>query len=424
MTMAAHSPIAGAGPRARGTFLVMATMLVALPLIAIQGPAHTTPMDAVNAAFLALYWGWLLSRREKMFFPLVLPFWLIQLGSCTGLYTADERLRAVLTVVEDLYLYVWYVTLTHFLTRRCRIEDVATVFIAVACGVAFLTVADAHLGLFGGRFAGTKRATGTFENPNMFGDYLVVSFFICWAAAAAAGRRLFYLGLPLLGLGVLSTHSNGCLVSLIGGCGVTVAAYRSFWKPKQLGTVLVLGGALLGIVGVFHDQLQQVAVQRFSGSRSEVGGAALKGASERLPIWENILKLVWQNPGGIGPGNLADVEAATTGDKHSAHSEYLGMLAERGFFGLAGWFGILGALFLMLGRIRTAAAAGFRPLGVEQLYGLFGALAAHALVIELSHFRHTWIVFAIITAAAMQAVARTAGDGSRPRLAPLFAEAA
>ena len=78
----------------------------------------------------------------------------------------------------------------------------------------------------------------------------------------------------------------------------------------------------------------------------------------------------------------------------------------------------------MLGRIRAAAALGFRPLGVEQLYGLFGALAAHALVIELSHFRHTWLVFAVITATAMQAAARTASAGSRPRLAPLFAEAA
>src|SRR5207244_12443796 len=51
MTMAAHSPIAGAGPRARGPLLLMATMLVALPLIALQGPAHTPPIDPVNPGF-------------------------------------------------------------------------------------------------------------------------------------------------------------------------------------------------------------------------------------------------------------------------------------------------------------------------------------------------------------------------------------
>jgi len=423
MTMPAYSSIAGAGPRTRGTFLVMAAMMVALPLIAIQGPAHTTPMDAVNALFLGLYWCWLLSRREKMLFPLALPFWLIQLGSCTGLYGAEDKVRAVLTVVEDVYLYVWYVTLAHFLTRRCRVEDVAAIFIAVACGISFLTIADAHFGLLGGRFAGNLRATGTFENPNMFGDYLVVSFFVTWAAASG-GRRICYLGLPLLGLGIISTHSNGALVSLLGGCAVMVAAYPVFWKPKQLGTVLVIGGLLLGIVGAFHDQIQELAVERLGGSRSEVGGAALKGASERLPIWENVLKLVWAQPGGVGPGNLADVDAITMGDRHSAHSEYVGMFGERGPFGLVGWLGVMLSIFLMLGRIRAGAAAGFRPLGVEQLYGLFGAMAAHALVIELSHFRHTWLVFAIITATAMQAAARTTGEGSGSRPAPLFAEAA
>ena len=250
MTLTAHTPVAGTEPRARGPFLVMAAMLVALPLVAIQGPAHTTPMDAVNALFVGLYWCWLLVRREKMLFPLAFGFWLIQLGSCTGIYAADERVRAALTVIEDVYLYIWFVTLVHFLARRCRISDVAMIFILVACGVAFLTVADAHLGLFGGRFAGTKRATGTFENPNMFGDYLVGAFFVTWAAAAA-GRRIFYAGLPLLGLGILSTHSNGCLVSLIGGCGVTVIAYPAFWKPKQLGSTLVLAGTLFGIVGAF-----------------------------------------------------------------------------------------------------------------------------------------------------------------------------
>src|SRR5207253_9283324 len=124
------------------------------------------------------------------------------------------------------------------------------------------------------------------------------------------------------------------------------------------------------------------------------------------------------------PGTRANAEAATTGASPPAHSESLGMPAAPAFSALAGWATVPRGLSPIRGRTRRAAAAGSRPLGAEQLYGLFGALAAHALVIELSHFRHTWIVFAIITATAMQAVARTAGDGSRPRLAPLFAEAA
>ncbi len=392
--------------RTRSGFILTALMMIALPLVAIQGPAHTTPMDAVNFMFVIVYWAWLFARRERIPFPLMVAFWLIMVGSCTGMYAAEDKPRAILTIFEDLYLYSWFVTLTDFLSRRARPSDAAILWVGVACTVAFATLADAHLGLFGGRFAGTKRATGTFENPNMFGDYLTVSFFVAWSVAAAR-RRWFYLTLPLLLGGIFSTASNGALVSLIGGTSCVIAAHEGFWKPRQLGAMLIIGGLLFGIVGTFHDQIQQFAVERLSSGRGQVGGAAMKGASERLPIWENIFKQVLDKPTGVGPGNFGIVDAMTTGDDHAAHSEYLGMLAERGVIGFAGWCGVMIGIFLMILRLRTARTLGFEPLGVEQLYGLFGAMGAHALVIELSHFRHTWMVFAVLASAAAQATRLT-----------------
>jgi O-antigen ligase len=241
----------------------------------------------------------------------------------------------------------------------------------------------------------------------MFGDYLVVSLFAAWAVAAG-GQRLAYFALPVLFAGVLATASNGCLVSVIAGVGTVVIAHRSFWKPRQLGAVLLAVGVLLGTVAVFYDQIQEAAMERFSGGRSEIGGAAAKGAGERLPIWENLIVQVMQRPLGVGPGGFGDINAETTGDHHAAHSEYLGMLAERGFLGFAGWCGVMGGILLMVRRIAAASTIGYRPFGVPQTYGLFGAMAAHALVIELSHFRHTWLIFAVLAAAAAQATARTA----------------
>src|SRR4029077_19583026 len=133
-------------------------------------------------------------------------------------------------IVEDLYLYLWFVTLADFLGRRVRPGDVAMLWVGVACLVAFVTIADGYFGLFGGHFAGLKRATGTFENPNMFGDYLVVSFFVAWAVAAA-GRPIVYVALPLLLVGVRSTASNGCMVSLLACFGGVLVACPGFWKP-------------------------------------------------------------------------------------------------------------------------------------------------------------------------------------------------
>jgi O-antigen ligase len=251
----------------------------------------------------------------------------------------------------------------------------------------------------------------------MFGDYLVVSFFVAWATAA--GRRPFvYLALPLLFAGIRATASNGALMSLLGGCCAWFAATSTFWTRRTLGILCVAGGILLGVVGVYHEEITQFAVDMGSAGRGEVGGAAMKGASERLPIWKTIAEQVIATPIGVGPGNFAGVDAMTTGDDHGAHNEYLGMLAERGFLGLAGWLALMATLFLMLFRVRAASFAGFRPFGPEALFGLFGAMCAHSLVIELSHFRHTWMVFALISATALQAARVRPAPAAIPADAP------
>ena len=396
------------GQGTRGGLLLAAAMLLTMPLVAFQGPAHTTPMDAANVLFLAVSWMLILARREPITFPLALPFWVMMVASVVALYTADYRARAALVIGVDVYLYLWFVTLAHFLARRCDLGRVAELWTAVACVVALLTLGDAYLGLAGGRFAATSRATGTFDSPNMFGDYLVVSFFVAWAAAAAGQRRLLYLGLPVLFAGMRSTASNGALVSLLGGCAAMAVASPWLWRPRTLGTLLVTAGMVVAVVGIWHTELEDLATRRLSGGRTEVGGAALKGASERLPVWQTGLQFVFETPTGIGPGNFSLVNAVETGDYHGAHNEYIGMLVERGPLGLLGWLGVLASVAAMVFQIRRGARAGFAPLGVLPLFGLVGAIAAHALVIELSHFRHFWMVLAVVAALAVQARAAMA----------------
>ena len=70
--------------RSRRSLLVPATMLATLPLVSVQGPGHMTVMDGVNILFMVVYWGRLLTRRDSLAFPLLLPFWLIVLGSWAG----------------------------------------------------------------------------------------------------------------------------------------------------------------------------------------------------------------------------------------------------------------------------------------------------------------------------------------------------
>jgi O-antigen ligase len=360
-------------------------------------------MDGINVLFVAAAWLVLFARRETMEFPLALPCWTIMAASTIAAFAAIWLDRVASVLLVDVYLYLWFVTLAHYLSRRCSIAGVGMVWSVVSCMVAALTLGDAYFGMMGGQFSGMRRATGTFENPNMFGNYLVVSFFLTWAVAET-GRPLFYLALPFLFLGIRATASNGALLAMLGGAGAVVLSLRGFWNRRVLGLVCIVLGITIAVVGVYREDIETFAMRELGGARGEVGGAALKGAGERFPIWETVFETVLESPIGVGPGNFASVNAALTGDYHGAHNEYLGMLGERGFLGLAGWLALLVSVFGMLRALDAAAPAGYRPLGMHGLYGLFGAILAHSLVIEVSHFRHFWMVLAMIAAGAWQAV--------------------
>jgi hypothetical protein len=392
--------------RARpGAFVLAAAMLATLPIVQLQGPLHTTPVDLLNGFFVVLYWGYVLARRDRIPFPLLGPFWLIVIGSMLGLFAAQEGMRAVIALGQEVYLYVWFVTVADFLTRYCRLRDAVPVWIFVACAVALLTVGDMNFHLLGGVLAGDSvRAAGSFANPNMYGNYLVISFFLAWAVAAS-GRPAFYVALPALLLGIFSTASNGAMLSLTSGCAVATLVYCLHVSPRQraaaAGLILLGTAVVVPVLGTGWERVQTEVLEQLDDGRDEIGGAALKGFGERFPLWLDAIESVRQIPTGVGPANFNRKGGLVSGGYHAAHNDYLGMLAERSVVGLVGWLGVLAGVGMMIGRVaRISAAGGVVPLAVQPLYGLLGAMAVHAGVVELFHFRHFWMALAIIAAAS------------------------
>lgn len=382
----------------RGAHLIVGALLVALPFVAWQGPAHTTALDALNVIFLPLYWARAVARREKVTFPLAIAFWLVLLGSFGGLWAATAHTRALLTIGQDIYLYLWCVTVAHFVARHCRVATVVATWVAVACAIAVLSWVDRHTGALGGVFSGELRASGTFLNPNMFGSYIVVSFFLAWAVAGPE-RRLLWGALPLLFLGLLATASNGALAGFLAGCAATVMV-----QPTQRPLLAMGGGLILAAVGVLalgvlqNDRVKQQLVSTFHRGRSEVGGAALGSAEERWPIWLDAAVTFRKHPMGVGPDNFNRNGGPISGTYYGPHNDYVGMTVERGPLGLLGWCGILVGTTALLRGLRSAGS----ELRVEALYGLMASIAMHCMVIELFHFRHVWFAIAIILAAATQ----------------------
>lgn len=385
-----------------GAHLVVGSILLLMPVVSLQGPAHTTLMDAVSVVFLAWFWCHVLLRREQVSVPLWVPFWLILLGSCFGLYAAPEPKRALLEITKELYAYLWFISLAHFIARRCRIPTVTATWVIISSIIALLMSLDYHTQAFGGFFSDKHRAAGTFENPNMGGSYLVMAFFLAWALVGS-GRRAFCLAMPLALAGCLATASNGTAMSLAVGSVATGACYAAR-RFKQFVGVGCLAAALAAVcMGFNYEQLVRSSMDQLSqGKRDQIGGTAMEGASERLPLWLDAAESLRRAPMGVGPANFNRQGGSVSGDFHAAHNTYVGMVVERGLLGLAGWCAILVGVGAVLGRLRRAARRGVCLLAVEPLYGALGAIIAHSLTMEMFHFRHLWMFMAIVFAAATQ----------------------
>ncbi len=384
-----------------GAHAVVGLMLLLMPIVSVQGPAHTTPMDVLSGLFIAAYACYVLVYRPSVRVPMAVPFWLVMLGSLIGLYPAHDPDRALLMIVKEIYLYVWFVCTANFVIDHCRARTVAGTWVAVASSLGVLMAIDHHTGAFGGFFSDVRRAAGTFENPNMAGNYMAMSFFLAWGLARA-GARWGYLAMPVCVAGGLATASNGTQLSLAVGSAVVLLLSSG----RRLGLFVGLGciaAALgMGVVGVGHETIGRAIMKQVDqGKRDQVGGTAMEGASERLPLWLDAAHTFQQTPTGVGPGNFNRQGGAISGDFHGAHNTYIGMLVERGPIGLAGWLAMLGGIFMLLARLRSAPA-GVRPVGVEPLFGALAAIVAHAMTMEMFHFRHLWMFVAVIYAAVAQ----------------------
>ena len=392
-------------------------ILLLMPVISVQGPGNTTLMDVAGFVFLAVYFCHVLVRRLTVTFPLLLPFWLIGVGSFIGLFAAHDIGRAFLQMTKELYLYALFVAVTDFVTRYCRAKSVVAIWVVIASAIGIVMSIDYHTQAFGGFFSAPERASGTFANPNMGGNYLVMSFFLAWGLVQSGDRR-FLLAMPACVAGALATASNGAALSLMAGSVVASALYSSRRLTQFIGMGCVAAGLAVVLLGGGKDWLQRTVLDQVSqGKRDAIGGTAMEGASERLPLWMDAAVTFQETPTGVGAGNFNRLGGPVSGDFHGAHNTYIGMLVERGPLGLLGWLLILFTLVQWVLELRARAAVATPLLGVEPLCGLLAAMAMHSITMEIFHFRHVWMFMALICAILAQSpvplTARFARTSSR-----------
>lgn len=383
---AVDAPVAAARPSGRGP--AVATVVVALAVFG-TGFARPTLVENVTVgdlAILALIAGFAVRAVagapvvDDVARRLALPVVLIALGSLVAATHVGFREWIVGDLVRDAAVgFAFLAALDTFRREGRSATAAATAALALSAGVVSVQLlADTGI-----------RADATFPNPNVAGHFLATSLIALLTLPMPRPLRL--LAVPLVVLGLLRTSSFGALAQVGAGIALLLAVRTRPWRrAHRHGMVVATAAAVVVLVGVVLALPSLLPEQ--NSDRSGLSTQRLdRSADGRFHAWEEGLDLVLEHPLGVGAGSTGGLELLT--GEQELHNEPLAYLVERGVIGLAGFVALAVALW------RLAPPGG----GARALLVGFGL---SSLVRETSHYRHLWLVLALVL--AVEAGARRA----------------
>jgi hypothetical protein len=238
------------------------------------------------------------------------------------------------------------------------------------------------------------RARGTFKDPNVLGAFLVPALLYVLNLVIRTGivrASLLLLAAPILLFGSLLAFSRGAWINL----AVSLLVYACFTfttvSSHRQRLKLVMYGLLAGIfaVGVFAAALSIPQVSEVMEQRARLEQPYDVGPEGRFGGQKKALGLVVANPIGIGA-----LEFARTYNEEDVHEVYLNMFLN------AGWVGgtlylVVVMLTLWLGLRQVVRDRGGDGISVV-LVAAFVGMAVEGLVIDTDHWRHFYLVMAMI----------------------------
>jgi O-antigen ligase len=359
------------------------------------------PSDALLAlaALLAVLSGRIdLRRVPGPIMALLVVLLALNVFSMAGAAELGEATRYFAITVYVVVLAVW---LTSYLRSAARMRLVirAYVYGAVACSalaVAALFVAYPGHELLAGE--GASRAQGLFKDPNVFGPFLIPAALI--VLEESLRPRLLGLRRPVavallvvLVLGIVFAFSRAAWLNFAVALAVMVVVLclrtgsgRAAGAALALvAVVAVCAGAAVMLTGSESFLQERARVQTYDTARFSAQRSGIQLASE--------------HPLGVGPGQFEIAQPV------SAHSIYIRVLAEQGALGLLTLVALLGGTLVVAARNAIAGRDAY-GVGSAVLLGAWCGLLANSAFVDTLHWRHLWLVAALIWVAAARGAAR------------------
>lgn len=400
-------PLAVAGGLALTAFLALTishyetAIAIGLLLMGIVRfePAPPDLAFAVIMAVAAMTGRFRLNRVPLLVRWIVGLLLIINVLSMMDVVVTSEALRFFFITA---YLAIFSLWLTSYVdsTRHARLVVVTWLVIAVISAV--ISSLALHLPLPGRSFIlgtvdGGERASGFFKDPNVFGPFLVpIAVILLEQRVAPRFPKLLrmrpwttWLALLALTLGIVFSYSRAAWGNYVIALGVMLAA--SSLRKAGARRAMRAMAVILVTAGMAAVVLSASGSLSFLESRAKLQSYDTKRFAAQSFGWE----LGWTHPVGIGPGQFQyhfPVES---------HSTFVRVFSEQGIFGLALWVALL-LVTLVLALRNVVVGRDTHGIGSAALLGAWCGLIFNSAVVDTLHWRHLWVVAALIWASSLR----------------------
>jgi len=334
---------------------------------------------------------------------------LMMIGGALGAMAGPVPRSGVLALMQDveLLLCCWAIVNVGSSAPRLRVLVSTWAYASIAWAVLlFLALVAGVSFLSGQNDAEGSRTSLTFLDPNYAANYWFISLMVLWATGIPRRRGRRVAAYALIIAALISTGSNGGIVSLVTGVSVAtlLATYRRVGLPgvAAVGAVLVMCGYL------FATHVSVTAIQKWAyaspypflrdgighGQKAVESRSALR--SESVTLWRE------GSPLGAGPTSTKTrLREEMAPYVKEAHDDYAASLVERGAVGLVG---LIALIISLLARAPALARGDLAPefsAVVPRAHALIGSVVGTMTtmaVLEVMHLRHVWALFAIVAA--------------------------
>lgn len=280
-------------------------------------------------------------------------------------------------------IYLVFVGSTFVIRRSLRDENFLNAVINSMIAVAALVCVYGIYQLLSGQAETTWQDTemfesmsgricATFDNPNVFGEYLLILMPITFSRLLTSENRqkpLYFAAFVLQFVNMILTYSRGCWIGMVFSMAIVLML-----TGRKLLSVLMLGVFALPFV------IPQSIIDRILS----VGNTADTSTSYRVYIWEGTVKMLkdyWLCGIGIGTDAFNSIYPRYALNAISAphsHNLYLHIICEMGVVGVFAVLSVAVSFFKRLAytaknskSFRRIAAAVAAAMGGYLIQGMF-----------------------------------------------------